>query len=389
MTEPEVLIKVHRFLLHDYPFGDTVVRIYTDVHASLLSLPQLAPFLRFTVDLGDLVLHPDLVGQLSDGETLFAVEAKGNTDLIRGLAQAELYQSGFHRTYLAASTHALGRSLVAFARQKNVGIIAVDSSVEIVHQPDARLPLRDVYRFIARQMDSAASVSKGATFAFNLPTHYLLWAIALTPNVLYSLTELADVVRVYPLPQGRNPGQSLRAALAGASKIGIVRVSGNQVYLTDVGATARTIIGSSLEEWAKVHTTIAARGGPSLADIAPRAAAVLRMLLLQDVQVRLVIGGLRMFQARRATFDKLAEACDSLDHASAPIFFLHPRAVATLSDERGRIAWAQATGEDFRATSFQQYKSILRHAGIVTGKLGGTTSKGYDPQRDLWELCVS
>ncbi|MGA0197911.1 MAG: hypothetical protein ACO3NK_02095, partial [Prochlorotrichaceae cyanobacterium] len=97
----------------------------------LCCYPDLKPFQRFTLDLEDFVLHPDLVGQFSDGETLFAIEAKGSTDIIKGLSQAEMYQAGFHYSFLAADAGGLTSSHIKFARRKNIGILAVSDSVTI------------------------------------------------------------------------------------------------------------------------------------------------------------------------------------------------------------------------------------------------------------------
>lgn len=87
MDETKVLIKTHQFLKSQHLSQQSVVRLYTDAHSTLLGHKVLEPFQRFTLDMGDFVLHPDLVGQLDDGETIFAVEAKGETDLVKGLAQ--------------------------------------------------------------------------------------------------------------------------------------------------------------------------------------------------------------------------------------------------------------------------------------------------------------
>lgn len=133
MNETEVLLKTHQFLKSQPLERQSVVRLFTDVHSTLLSHPALAPFQRFTLDIGDFVVHPDMVGQLGDGETIFAVEAKGDTDLLKGLAQAELYQAGFHYAFLATDAGALGTSLVAFAHRKNVGVMAVGDTVTLVH----------------------------------------------------------------------------------------------------------------------------------------------------------------------------------------------------------------------------------------------------------------
>src|SRR5918911_4811188 len=150
LTEPEVVEHVHAFLKQR-----SVARLYTDSHDTLLGRPGLEPYQRFTVDLGEFVVHPDLVALESDGEMLVAVEAKGSgrRDVVLGLAQAELYLAAFHRTYLAADNSTIGERLTALARLKNVGLLAVGDSVQVVHEPDARMPLRDAYRAVARQME--------------------------------------------------------------------------------------------------------------------------------------------------------------------------------------------------------------------------------------------
>ena len=83
MTEPEVLQKVHRFLregrlpsdaargasgarAEPSPTAD-LSRLYTDAHGTLVGLADLKPFQRLSLDLGDRVVHPDLVGQFADG----------------------------------------------------------------------------------------------------------------------------------------------------------------------------------------------------------------------------------------------------------------------------------------------------------------------------------
>ncbi|MBE9113249.1 hypothetical protein IQ273_28125, partial [Nodosilinea sp. LEGE 07298] len=270
-------------------------------------------FQRFTLDLGDFVMHPDLVGQLTDGETIFAIEAKGNDDLIKGLAQAEMYQTGFHHTYLAAEATSLGTSLIDFAKRKNVGILAVGDTVSVAHTPQAQMPLREPFRFIERQLDSVWQVSKGQTYQYNIPT---------------------------------------------------------------------------LASWAEVHSVVGSRSSSTpLANHRPQVAADLRLLLLQDPMVRLVISGLEEFPTASAHFADLAQKCDQLDHACAPVFFLKPESAAALTDDRGRISWANATGQDYRSRMFYQYKSILKHAGILTPRsLGGASTKTYDPTHDIWEL---
>src|SRR5262249_42799142 len=68
--------------------------------------------------------HPDLAGRLDDGETTFGVEAKGEDDLLRGIAQADLYRAGFHMA-LFASAGVPSADLVDIARRRGVGVLAV------------------------------------------------------------------------------------------------------------------------------------------------------------------------------------------------------------------------------------------------------------------------
>jgi hypothetical protein len=383
MNETEVLLKIHKFFKSRKLGQDSVVRLFTDSHPTLLPYKELAPFQRFTLDMEDFVMHPDLVGQLSDGATLFAVEAKGDRDLLKGLTQAEMYQNGFHYTFIAADQASLGRSLISFAKRKNVGVIAAGDKVKITHFPEARMPMRDAFQSIARQMDSVIQVSRGKTFHYNIPTHYLVWAIALRSDVTYSLDSVRDELVDYPMPK------QWRSALSGAQKLNLVRIRGDEVRLTAVGDAAKDILPASIGEWTQVHRKVGARGGGiPLAQYQPQSAALLRLLLLQDRIVRLVVEALRAFPDKSARFDELALACDQLDHASAPIFFLKPEAASVLSDDKGKIDWKSAKGEHYRSSTFYQYKSILKHAGILKPTtLGGSTAKGYDPSQDMWKLA--
>ena len=386
LTEPEVIIKTHRFLKAEPLADQATSRIFTDAHSSLLTHQALQPFQRFTLDLGDFVLYPDLVGQLSDGETLFAVEAKGSTDIIKGLAQAEMYQAGFHYSFLAAESTALTPSHIKFARRKNIGIIAVSDTVTIAHTPEAQMPFRDPYRFIARQMETVVQVATGQTFYYNAPTHYLVWAILLEPNVTYSMNSLPAALADYPMPEGKR-GDGWKSALTGARKLKIVATSGKELWLTPVGEAIKVILPDSIHDWAKTHQYAGARGTKlALAKYNPQAGAALRLLLLDDPMVRLIIEGLTRL-GKAVTFRELAIMCDSLDHARAPIFFLNPNSADKVIDNKGRICWDVVTKDDYRSTNFYQFKRVLRHAGILSDRsLGGPSTKDYKPEKDLWEL---
>jgi hypothetical protein len=114
---------------------------------------------------------------------------------------------------------------------------------------------------------------------------------------------------------------------------------------------------------------------------------MMRVLPLQDPLVRMVVDGLETSSRRESNFAVLASECDRLDYSRAPIFFLKPASAEKLADDRGRIRWEAAVGEDFRSTTFLQYKSILKHSGLLRPTpLGVSSSMRYDPLKDIWAL---
>jgi hypothetical protein len=384
VNELEVVKKAHKFLKKNRLFEQTFSRIFTDPHPTLVNESVLKPFQRFTIDMKDFAAHPDIVGQLTDGETLIAVEAKGETDLLKGLAQAELYQVAFHGTLLAADSAKLNPSFVEYARQKGVGVLSVGDGVSLTHPPELRMPRRNTYRFVARQLESTIQVTSGNTFALNIPTHYLAWSIFLTPGETIIVDPQSPPWGSYPMPD-----RTWKGALRGARKLGLVTAQGAEVSLTQVGAAVKAIL-PDLDTWTKTHQIVGKPANKTpLVKHSPCAAAVLRLLLLRDPIVELVIQGLKRFSKGRACFSELAQECDKLDHARTPIFFLHPRSAVELADNHGRLDWSNAQGEHYRSTSFFQHKSILKHAGILAAntKLGGSSAKNYDPNADVWELA--
>jgi hypothetical protein len=376
LSEPEVVEHVHAFFRQR-----SVARLYTDSHDSLQGRAALEPYQRFTVDLGDFVVHPDLVALEADGETLVAIEAKGSgyRDAFTGLTQAELYQVAFHRTYLAADADSIPGRLQSFARLKNVGLLAVADTVQVIYEPDARLPLREAHRAIVRQLDITGEVADRLAFTYNLPTHYLVWAIVLAVARTYTRAEARAAVEAYPLPG------DLEATLRGARSLGILRGSRDSIELSETGAAIKVLLPETVVEWAAIHERASKGERAALSVLCPSAAAALRLLLLRHGTVSLLIEGLKSLGGVGSLAD-LARACDRLDHELAPVVFLTPVGMAAAQDERGRINWNVAGQGVWRTTTGFQLKSVLRHAGILSpaSSLGSSTSP--DPVSDFWSL---
>ena len=118
-----------------------------------------------------------------------------------------------------------------------------------------------------------------------------------------------------------------------------------------------------------------------------QAGAVLRLLLSTDPVVRLLIDAL-MAAEQPLSMRALVVLSAERDRALAPAIFFHPEAIATVTGEDGQILWHNVLPHHFRSTTFLQYKSVLKHAGIIAPHaLGGSSARAYDPDPDLWELA--
>lgn len=384
MDEPEVVRRVHRFLRETGIDGRPLSRLFTDPHPTLTAFRDLQPFQRFGIGIADFRVHPDLLGQEQDGESLVAIEAKGERDLLKGLAQAEAYQDGVQRSFLAASASALGENFVLRAREKGVGILAVGQRVEVLHVPPSRRPLNELYRALIADVANTAWITEGGTYSYNLPTHYLVWVAALPAEEPVAVPDLDAFISGYPMPSDR------RAALRGAAKLGLVRVEAGRVMLTDVGRAVRGLLPDAVPEWAAIHRDCVRTKGPlTLIERCRPAGLVLRLLLLRDPVVQLVLEGLRALPGQGGSFRELAKTCAQRNWRQAVIFFLNPEATEPWVPHDGAVEWDVVPGDCFRSTTFLQYKSVLKHAGLICpDALGGVSSRAYQPERDLWRLAA-
>lgn len=77
------------------------------------------------------------------------------------------------------------------------------------------------------------------------------------------------------------------------------------------------------------------------------------------------------------------------DKTITPLVFFNPEMIAVITDDLEQLAWSRIQSHHFRATTFMQYKSILKHAGVIKPhRLGGSSAKSYASDSDIWELMV-
>jgi len=66
VLEAKVIQKNHQFFKSHSLADQSVSRLHLDDHTTLLPHKTFSPCQSFTLALGDFVMHPDLVGQLTD-----------------------------------------------------------------------------------------------------------------------------------------------------------------------------------------------------------------------------------------------------------------------------------------------------------------------------------
>lgn len=382
MQEPEVVQKVHKHLRLRGINGSPLSRLFTDPHPTLTSLPDLKPFQRFGVGWGHGVVHPDLLGQHDDGDSLVAVEAKGlGANLLTGLGQAEVYQRGVQRSFLAAPTAMLHSDVIEAAKSRGIGVLSVGETVHELFVPAERRPFNAEYRALRADIGDAAWVTEGGAFSFNLPSHYLVWVSALSSCSAVTFAEARALVEGFPLPK------DWRAAMRGAQKLQLLKVTNESCQLTEAGLAVKPLLPQTMVQWSDIHRRMTASETLALAH--PSAAVVLRLMLLADPVVRLVIEALRSLPAEGASFRLLARRCADIDKRRTAIFFLKPESAVNWLAPDGSIPWVEVDDTDFRSTTFFQYKSVLKHAGILAPHaLGAATARTYVADRDVWALAI-
>jgi hypothetical protein len=285
--------------------------------------------------------------------------------------------------------------LVQLARLRNVGVLAIyaHKPAEIIDLPPPHLPQLRYAESVRKQFVTTDTLSR--QFYFNLPTHYLCFAPVLKQWKDYHNVEHAEMMQleqfmrhIYPvLPRGSG---SFRAALGGAEKLGIVRIQGQQVIPTFIGRTVAALLPDTAN-LATLHKQIAQRGTTqTLAEVSPVSGAILRCLLYTDTVAKFIIDVLSNIGRHNPTsMRSLALHGAEHDKIITPTIFFKPESIAEITDDRGRLNWHSIQSHHFRSTTFMQYKSILKHAGIIKAhRLGGSSAKKYDPDKDIWEMAI-
>ena len=161
------------------------------------------------------------------------------------------------------------------------------------------------------------------------------------------------------------------------------------VERTTVGEAAATLL-PEMPVLRALHACLARPGASTTLDReCPSAGAVLRWLLAADPLVDLIVQSLSSLGDAAIAMPTLVQRALQRDRSLALAAFFNPGLVAEVTDGQDEVVWQRVEPRHFRSSTFFQYKSLLKHAGIIKPQpLGGSSTRSYNAEADLWELMV-
>jgi len=316
--------------------------------------------------------RPDVVCSLEEskyGATIaFEVKAKW-ADWPKGLAQARLYRSGAHFTYLAlpaseAAKDAKQRVLEQEARESGVGVLVRNERgwCEIVPPADPRPA--------PWNLEPVKRILRGASAArclqLNHPLNYLV-----VPYFRYRFeAPLEDVLERFW--KDLKTANSRQYAILGARYLGLI--DGNSCLTTEGVIVAELLTAVGFDPSRRINKR------KRLCETAPAVSIGARMALSRQPAVRLIVETLKEVREFRHDTAELFQKAQEKDEMLARSLFLSDPGLQNTKSLRS---------VDFKSTTIYQFKQMLWHAGILARKAHPTAGKGvcaYAFKDDIWEL---
>jgi hypothetical protein len=299
----------------------------------------------------------------------FEVKAK-LTDWLKGIAQARIYRSGAHNSYLAlpsikeTSDSRLTR-VIKDAGNAGVGLLVRGGKgwTEIV-TPSNPQPLPWL-------LNASASALRGISAArrlqLNHPLNYLIVPFLRSQHPETPLEQLLES----QWPDLQRPG-TRRHAIDGAKALGLITHEG---ALSPDGATVADLLVS-----VGFNPILRPSKRARLADVAPPLAAVARSVMLRQPAIQLIIESLMVRNNHSLKVIELFREARARDEVLATALFLNN---PDCSPKQSLNA------ADFNPSMVFKFKQVIWHAGILASKAdssAGGTAVSYRPDNDLWTL---
>ncbi len=337
--------------------------------------------------------YPDIIG-FTPRNQVFAVEVKGESDILKGIGQAVTYQQGSHITYLAATDTILDQKSSELTAQ-GIGIIGVDEN-GVCRQEDPRgataanqvseIEGKLTYRLQQNGRDGSVS-AVSLTYPFN----FFAPAVAVADADSINRDELLDrVTGSYGVRRG-----TARHAIDGAEVLGFIRSNG----LYTIGkqgqlalATLQGCVDGDLTLTA-LHKYRDSIHGQPLVEAEPSLAILLQNAYRQHPDFRLFIEALQKFENKVEFPTLLEELVKHYPNVFLNLVCKQPERNTARefleAGNREQIYTDRDTWESLiRSNVISNFVNQLKHIGILhpdTAGHGGA-KRDYDPQAKPWIL---
>lgn len=336
---------------------------------------------------------PDVIG-FTNTNRIFAIEVKGNDDILKGIGQALTYQQGAHVSYLAADSKAI-RQVSGVALSKGLGTIEVEHADSEWSNPamtEANVHVQDVAGQLNYRLQRRGSAGEIAGMALTQPINFLAPTLILKERESVSKETLRDIIvdeYGFHAPEHIYDGAVVLDLIS----------EGSQCKLTDRGELAGTMLyGYGVNELDDLEQLKPPRG-TVVADEHPQIATLLRSQYTEHPEIRLLFQALSEVSGE-LPFPELVKILVN----QYPNVFLNIFCTANPSPGRSESGREQARAlieagdadqifKDeqiwkgvVRSNIFQNFVQQLKHIGVLAPETSGYSGKlaDFDPTLNPW-----
>jgi hypothetical protein len=341
--------------------------------------------------------YPDILGYTPTNQ-IFAVEVKGSKDLLKGLGQALVYQTGSDRSYVASAARPLeGVSEVALS--KGLGTISVstsgDTNWEDPKWHGEKQFRDDVERQLKYRVRGYETAGKITAMSLHHPVNFLAPIFPVREGAKTKDEIKSNIQENYDF-------DAIDGSIKGATTLRLIKEGDGVCELTDQGELALSALrGSGVRDLASLKKIKESSGGRgnSLQQEYPEVATLLRNLFFRHPEFESFVSALYSVDLKHEEGNKVYFP-DLLRHLieNYPNVFLNmlcsgrTRGKARRMIENGKGETIYENNDVWRDlvrnNVLFNFTGHLKHMGILSAetKSHGEAMSEYEPSEKPWIL---
>lgn len=341
--------------------------------------------------------YPDILGYTHTNQ-IVAVEVKGSRDLLKGLGQALIYQTGSDRSYVASAAEPLeGVSEVALS--KGLGTISVSGSGEVDWEDPKwhgeKRFIDDVERQLKYKVQGYETAGRISAMSLHHPVNFLAPIFALQDEAKTKENLESSIREEYNFA-------AVDGAIQGAATLRLIDKKNGVYELTDQGELALSALRgegvTDLADLKKVKEESGGRGS-SLHQEFPEIATLLRNLFFRHPEFESFVSALYSVDLERSDGNEVYFP-DLVEHLveNYPNVFLNMMCSGRSRDKARRMMENGRRDEIYsnedvwrdlvRNNVLFNFVGHLKHMGILSAetKSHGSAMNEYVPEEKPWIL---